>query len=136
VFDRIYVKGTGKYAKSVVKTSFMELYNQAVAAGIAADTLEANILAMTKANQRATFVNNGTTSLVLDATWNGDTYQLIDTSIYPAAQSGPDPANATFTSYGMNFNNYWDLSPARIPAMDTNNPHIRFANPYLVAEAT
>ena len=135
VFDRIVVWGTGKYAKSAVRTSFMELYNQAVAAGVAADTLEANILPMTKADQRATFVNNGVTSLVLDATWDSDTYEIIDTSYYPAAQFGMDPANATFTTYNLNFNTYWDLPTSRIPAMDKNNPHIRFSNPYLVTEA-
>jgi len=159
IFDRVNFEVRAKNQPTRRKgTSFRELYNKAVKAGVDAETLpdSENILPMELVDMRATFtkeIGNDTNAehefLDLKMTWNGADWWYRESGYAHPYADPPSSQQPPIVGTSGNFNNlntygYWRTtnfatgSVSRVPgAADVDYPsywHIRFANPLLIME--
>lgn len=159
IFDPIHLevrKSTGTAAS--LDTTFLAMYNQAVAAGKEAKTLEDGIEEMTYADQRGTFeinsalynsVGDNFNSLDLKFTWNTQEWWFNEPAIrgqyVPAGEPSPAfPPNFCGGLLGVTLQIPWQTAPysyttgnivAHPAFIDNDNPTvwpIRFCNALIV----
>lgn len=124
VHDKIHLQGTGKFAKTKLDTTFMALYNAAVAAGTLAGTLEVGIGTMAVVDMQASFVLAATNPFTCRANWDGGSYTIADDQVL-------DPADSSNLGMwqGVSLNSSWN---GQYPTYDKVHRHIRYAQPILI----
>jgi hypothetical protein len=143
VFDRLKLMITTNSGRALGSTTFRDLYNQAVTAGLDAGTLASDITLITYDQLRATFEkqvflnSTGTppTTLLLDlkATWDSHIYFYPEPGI--CSPHSPIPNTPVVHGLlGLNFGMDWRTGGGYTATINpvSANKHVRFANPLLI----